>query len=210
MELVVLDLYGTIIEQGLDQSPVKFVKQTLDIQRPFPDYIEQFQTTFQTLRHNTLEEAFHLVADDFDKDPDEATFETLVGEWNKNALLSELYDDTEAAIESMRDERDVILVANVDEFTFRQIETKFGIRELFDDAYLSFETGHLKTSEDNMKRILHDHDVDREDVLYAGDSMASDIRPAKRFGFQTVLVDRRDTRDYSPKVKDLHELHSFL
>lgn len=210
MQLVVLDLYGTIIEQGLDQSPVKFVKETLDVKQSFPAYIEQFQTTFQTLRHKTLEEAFHLVADDFGLNPDDATFETLVGEWNKNALLSELYDDTEAAIQSMREDNTVVLAANVDEFTFRQIETKFGIRDLFDDAYLSFETGHLKTSEDNMKRILHDHDVETHEVLYAGDSMASDIRPAKSFGFQTVLVDRRDTREYSPKVKDLHELQSFL
>ena len=210
MQLVVLDLYGTIIEQGLDQSPVKFVKETLGVKQSFGAYIEQFQTTFQTLRHNTLEEAFHLVADDFNLEPDEATFETLVGEWNKNALLSELYDDTEAAIQSMRDDHTVVLAANVDEFTFRQIQTKFGIRDLFDGAYLSFETGHLKTSEDNMKRILHDHDVEKQDVLYAGDSMASDIRPAKSFGFQTVLVDRRDTRDYSPKVEDLHELKAFL
>lgn len=210
VELVILDLYGTIIEQGLDQSPVKYVKETMHIEKPFPLYIEQFQATFQTLRHVSLEQGFHLVADDFDKELDQATFDDLVDAWHRNAEQSELYDDTRDAIAELRDDHTVVLAANVDEYTFEHIDDAFDIRGMFDDTYLSYETGYLKSGDDNLNAITKDHGVTTDQVLYAGDSMASDVKPAKRFGFDAVLVDRRDTRDYRPKVHSLEALTDYV
>lgn len=209
-KVVVFDLYGTIIEQGLEKSPSKQVKKMLGISKSFQEFIETFQKDFMTLRHNTLEDAFRLVAEDFDVNPDQETFDALVGLWNKNALLSHLYEDTEPVLDELSATHRIILTANVSEFTFEQIDIKFDLRERFDDTYLSFETGVLKTSKENLDALLLEEDVDAEEVLYVGDSLKSDIYPARDHGLHTVLVDRRETREFEPKITTLEDLHIYI
>ena len=39
-----------------------------------------------------------------------------------------------------------------------------------------------------------------------GDSVHSDMVAAERVGMKSILVDRRNTRDFAPKVETLKEL----
>jgi len=43
-----------------------------------------------------------------------------------------------------------------------------------------------------------------------GDSIQSDIMAAKKIDMKSVLIDRRNSREYHPKIKSLHELDSVL
>jgi len=210
VKVVVFDLYGTIVEQGLENSPSKQVKKILGVEESFQEFITTFQQDFMTLRHNSLEDAFRLVAEDFGIEADQETFDELVGVWNKNALLSHLYTDTEEVLEEVKETHTIILAANVSEFTYEQLEIKFGLKDLFDDTYLSFETGRLKTSKENLDTILNDHDVTKDEVLYIGDSLKSDIYPCKEYGIDSLLIDRRETRDFEPKIITLEDVQLFL
>lgn len=210
VKVVIFDLYGTIAEQGLENSPSKQVKKILGVKESFQEFITTFQQEFMTLRHNSLEDAFRVVANEFDIDADQETFDELVGVWNKNALLTHLYDDTEKVLKEVKETHTIILAANVSEFTYEQLEIKFSFKELFDDTYLSFETGNLKTSQENLDTILNDQGVTKDEVLYVGDSLKSDIYPCKEYGIDSLLIDRRETRDYQPKIVTLEDLQLFL
>ena len=52
--------------------------------------------------------------------------------------------------------------------------------------------------------------LDVNDCILVGDSIQSDIIPAKRLGMNAVLIDRKNTRDFHPKMKDLKELEKVL
>ena len=87
---------------------------------------------------------------------------------------------------------------------------KFDLGELFDHVYLSYELGLLKTDTSFFKCVLTDLGLLAEDCVMVGDSIQSDIISAKRLGIKAILVDRRNSRDYHPKVKNLKELDGAL
>lgn len=203
--VVLVDLYGTILEQGLDESPVKMVKRRLDVQCAFQQYIERFQDTFMCRNYDSLREAFRAACEEFDVDVSDQELDRLVGDWNKNALLTKEYSDVQSGLNEIPEEYAAVLVANVDEFTFEQIDAKFDLRERFDDTYLSFETGHLKNSEEALDQIVAEHNSHVRSSWIIGDSMNSDIHPGETYGFKTILVDRRNNRDYEPKRSSFHK-----
>jgi FMN phosphatase YigB (HAD superfamily) len=203
--VVLVDLYGTILEQGLDESPVKMVKRRLDIQCAFQQYIERFQDTFMCRNYDSLRDAFKATCEEFDVDVSDQELDRLVGDWNKNALLTKEYNDVQRGLKEIPEEYAAVLVANVDEFTFEQIDAKFDLRERFDDTYLSFETGYLKNSEEALDQIVAEHNSYVESSWIIGDSMNSDIHPGETYGFKTILVDRRNNRDYEPRRSSFHK-----
>ena len=58
--------------------------------------------------------------------------------------------------------------------------------------------------------MLRELGVTEEEVVMVGDSVQSDIISAKRIGMKAVLIDRKNTRDYHPKIKNLNELEKVL
>ena len=43
-----------------------------------------------------------------------------------------------------------------------------------------------------------------------GDSLESDMKAAKAVGMRGILVDRKDKREFTPKIKSLEELEQHL
>ena len=68
----------------------------------------------------------------------------------------------------------------------------------------------IKTNPKMLSKILKENNLNPEDCVVIGDSLESDIFPAKNAGIKTVLVDRKNTREYHPKVMSLTELKTIL
>ena len=75
---------------------------------------------------------------------------------------------------------------------------------------MSWKTGHLKTDKELFDGVLKKLKVKKADALMVGDSMPTDMEGAKNAGIKSVLVDRRDSRDYPDKIHDLTELKTVL
>ena len=207
---LIFDVWGTIIEHGVDRSPSKFVKKKLGIKLNFQEFITTFQTSLFTEEYETLREGFENVASDFNKDVEDETYEDLIGLWNKRAMMSHMYQEVEEALGHLKGDYEIVLLANMDNISYNNLEQKYGLEDLFDEVYTSFDVGYVKGNPKFYKYILDAHDIHSDEALMVGDSIKSDMESAEKAGIDGVLMDRRDSREYEPKVIDVDELKLFL
>ena len=206
---ILFDFWGTLVENGV-WSPIKQVRNILEIKLPFPEYVVRMEKAMMTSKFNNLKEAFENVCKEFNLEINNDKIDSLVGMWNKSWMLAQPYQEIKEIITELRKKHQVILVSNTDCFSIKQVMEKFDLNELFDKVYLSCEIGMIKTDQNFFKHVLTDLNLTTDDATMVGDSIQSDIMAAKRMDMKAVLIDRRNTRDYHPKIKSLNELSRVL
>lgn len=206
---VLFDFWGTLVENGV-WSPIKQVRNILNVKMPFSEYVVRMEKAMMTDKFNSLREAFENVCKEFNVEATDKLLEDLIGIWNKSWMLAKPYDETIEVLKKLRENHQVILVSNTDCFSVSKVMQKFSLEELFDKVYLSCELKMIKTDKNFLQTVLADLNLRAEDCVLVGDSIQSDIIAAKRIGIKGILIDRRDTRDYSTKIKDLNEVEDQL
>jgi len=205
VKAIIFDFWGTLVGNGI-YSPVKQVQRILELQMPFSEYIVQFEHVFMTEQFLNLKEAFEAVCNHFNVSPDPQRIEALIGMWNKNRLLANIYPESQEVLEHLHGKVKLILVSNTDPFSVEPALEKFQLARFFDGIYLSYKERHLKSDPALFEKILADHSLAKEDVLMVGDSIESDMRAAEQAGVPALLIDRKDRREYPEKIADLREL----
>ena len=206
---ILFDFWGTLVENGV-WSPIKQVKKILEIKLPFPEYVVRMEKAMMTSKFNNLKEAFENVCKEFNLEINNDKIDSLVGMWNKSWMLAQPYQEIKEILTELRKNNQIILVSNTDCFSIKQVMEKFNLDELFDKVFLSCEIGMIKTDQNFFKHVLTDLNLTTDDATMVGDSIQSDIMAAKRMDMKAVLIDRRNTRDYHPKIKSLNELSRVL
>jgi putative hydrolase of the HAD superfamily len=87
---------------------------------------------------------------------------------------------------------------------------RFKLEEYFDLILLSCDTGLLKNEKGFYDSVMEKFDLSTDEILLVGDSLESDIEPAKALGIKSVLIDRHNKREYAPKIVSLTELNPYL
>ena len=148
----------------------------------------------------------------FNIEPKPFIIDKLIGVWNKNKLLSQLYPDTIQVLEELKKAKyKLAIVSNCPNNSVEPVIEKFGLGKYFDAVLLSWETGYLKTDKELFALAMKKLKVKKkEDVLMVGDSIPTDIEGAKNAGINAILVDRKGTREWPEKIKDLTELKNVL
>lgn len=207
---ILFDFWGTIIENGVFPSPVRQVKRILRVPQPFSEYITHFEEVFMTTKYETLNEAFREVAKSFDLTPPEFVYDKLIGMWNKNTFLSKPFEESMEVLEELKEDYKLILICNTDNHSIPQLIEKFNLKEYFDTIILSCDTGLLKTDKKMFELALKESKLKKEEVIMVGDSIPTDMEGAKKAGIKAILIDRRDTREYEPKISSLTELKEAM
>lgn len=211
VKAIIFDIWGTLIETGVHPSPSKQVKYFLRDRRHFSEFIINFEEVFLTKEFDSLKEGFEEVVDEFKLNIPEFVYDKLIGMWNKNNILAKEYEETFMALEALKKNGyKLFVLANLDKFSHEQLEQKFELSKYFDKMYLSYQTGFLKSNEDSFKQILKENKLKKEDVVMIGDSIASDIKGAENAGVKAILVDRRDSREFDPKILNLTQIEETL
>lgn len=211
VKAVILDLWGTIAENGVNPSPSKQVRYFLRVREPFSEFITTFEHSFMKKDFESLKEGFEAVVKDFNLKIPDFVYDKMIGMWNKNAILSKMYPEVKEYIETKKAEGiKFFLLSNTDKFSFEQIKQKYELDKLFDGLYASYETGLLKSDKQAYEKILEEHKLKKEDVIMVGDSIESDIKSAESAGIKAILIDRKETREFEPKIKTLNELDKHL
>lgn len=206
---ILFDFWGTLVEAGL-HSPIKQVQDILAIELPFSEYVVRMERAMMTMPFNALTEAFEAVCREFRIEPTAEQMEQLIGMWNKSWMLSRPYYEVEPVLAQLQNKYRLILISNTDCFSLPRALEKFQLGKYFEKSYLSFEQGILKNEASFLSKIMEELQVQKEDCLLVGDSIESDIAAARNAGIRAVLVDRRNRRDFSPKIQHLRELQRML
>jgi len=209
VEAILFDFWGTLVENGV-WSPIKQVKDILGLRMPFSDYVVRMEKAMMRSEFPTLKEAFESVCREFEVECDEEKLEKLIGMWNKSWMLAQPYEEVVEELQKLRENYKLFLVSNTDSFSVNQVLDKFKLRELFDETFLSYNLGLIKTDPGFFKRVLDKTGLNSESCIVVGDSIQSDMIAAKNAGIKAILIDRKNTRDFQPKIKNLKELDIFL
>lgn len=208
-KVIFFDFWGTLVENGIP-SPIKQVKNVLGIHLPFSDYVKRMETAMMTKNFSSLKEAFVAVCEEFDINPAESLLDQLIGLWNKSWMLASLYEDTEEVLADLQKDYTLVLVSNTDNFSIKNVFDKFALKKYFTGIYLSCDLGNIKTDKEFLPTIMANFNVEINDCVFVGDSIQSDMVAAKNAGIRGILVDRKNGRDYEPKIASLRELKELL
>ncbi len=209
VKVILFDFWGTLVENGV-WSPIKQVKNILRINLPFPEYVVRMEKAMMTSKFNNLKEALESVCQEFKVQCNEETMDLLIGMWNKSWMLAHPYEEVEETLLALRGKYKIVLVSNTDCFSINNVLEKFNLQGLFDQLYFSYELGMIKTDQNFFKHVVTDMEVSVEDCVMIGDSIQSDIISAKRLGMKAILIDRKNAREFHPKIKNLKELENSL
>jgi len=205
VKIIMFDLQGTLVENGVYPSPIKQVKAILRINAPFSDFVMRFENAFVTKQHPSLKDAFIAVCEEFQILPKEYIIDKLVGLWNTNKLLAKMYPDVIPALTELKSKYKLVLVANIDCFSKDMVE-RFKLNEYFDKILLSCDAGLLKNNKEFYTSMIEEYGLPPEDMVMVGDSIESDMNTARDLGIKGILVDRKNRREFTPKVLLLTEL----
>jgi len=211
VKAIVFDFWGTLVENGIFPSPIKQAKYFLRIDdMTFQEYVTIFEEALMLKNFDNLSDAFMNVGKAFDINPPEYIIEKLVGVWNKNRLLAKLFPETMDILNELKKDYKLVLLSNTDCFSLQPLLEKFEMNNLFDEVFVSYETGMLKTNPAVFDKILEKLGMEKEDVVVVGDSIDSDIKGAENAGIRAILIDRKGRREYKEKISSLEELKEIL
>ncbi len=209
VKVILFDFWGTLVENGV-WSPTKQVKNILQIDLPFSDYVTRMERAMMTSKFFELKDAFLAIGSEFKVNVGPRQMDLLIGMWNKSWMLAQPYKEVKEVLEKLKQNYTLVLVSNTDCFSEKRVLDKFGLLKYFDRAFFSHEMGLLKTDKRFFDQVLFDLNIPAEDCLMVGDSLQSDVLAAKQAEINAVLVDRKNVRDFSPKISSLTELEEFL
>lgn len=206
---IIFDFWGTIVDNGT-YSPLR---QSYGILRPrmdFSQFVQKFEQALMTQTFDEQAKGFTAVCEALEVPPKPFIIDKLIGLWNKNRMMAKVYPETASVLQALKDKKyKLCLLSNTDSLITQVIE-RFDLAKYFDEKFLSYETGMLKTDEELPAKIIRTLKVKKEDLVIVGDSIETDIEFAEKTGIKGILVDRKGTREYKNKIKDLTELEKNL
>ena len=202
---VFFDFWGTLVENGT-YSPLKQSYSILRVRIPFGEFAEQFERALMTKSYEDQATAFAEVCKAFNVNPIPIIIEKLIGVWNKNRLLAQIYPETIDTLKALKEKKiKIALISNAPNNNVEPVLERYGITDLFDGLFISYEQGKLKTDglfEAALKKLK----LKKGDVIAVGDSIETDIKGAEAAGIKAYLVDRKGKREFANKIQSLTEL----
>jgi len=209
IKAILFDFWGTLAEQGV-YSPIKQVRNILRIRMPFPEFVIRFEKAMMLHPFNDLQDTFLSLGEELNIEITRREMDDLIGMWNKSWMLAELYPEVEDALKQLKEKYTLVLVANTNKSYVEKVVEKFKLSSYFDKVFLSYQEGMIKTDREFFLRVVQELGLSVEECVMVGDSMQSDILAAQEAGMKAILVDRKNARDYAPKIARLLELEGVL
>lgn len=84
--------------------------------------------------------------------------------------------------------------------------------DIFDPLITASEMKKGKPDPEPFRRVIKELSVDPSSIMMVGDSISSDLAPAKKVGMKTALISEQETSTplADLEVKNVHELKEML
>jgi 2-haloalkanoic acid dehalogenase type II len=175
------------------------------------DFLKTFEKHFMLEKHTKLETPIK----DLLKELNVKFSGKLLNELKnilENALkFQKAYPETLDVLHKLKKNYKLAMISNTFYQSFKGLEKKFKLNEIFDVILKSYETKILKPDSRLFERAIKKLKVNKNEIIAVGDSLEDDMKPAKRFGIKCVLIDRTNKHpDYPDRITSLRQLERFL
>ncbi len=210
VKAVIFDFWGTLVENGT-YSPLKQTYKILRLRMSFGEFVETFEKAFMMQEFESQTDGLKKALQALKITPKDFIIEKLIAIWNMNKLFAKPYEDTVQCLEELKNQKiKIALMSNCPKDSTEYILEKYDLNKYFDAIALSWKEKLLKTDKKLFDELIEKMGVDRNDVLVVGDSLETDIAGAEKAKLKSLLIDRRNTRTYQPKILKLDELKKHL
>jgi len=210
IKAVIFDFWGTLVENGT-YSPIKQTYKTLNLRLSFGKFVEIFERVFMTQSYPSQMDGLKKTIEAFNLTPKNFIVEKLIGIWNMNKLFAKPYSDVVPALEELKRKNiKIALVSNSPKDSTEYVLEKYKLSNLFDVVALSHNLKLLKTDKQMFEFIIGNLGVNKNEIVMIGDSLETDMEAAQQSEIKGILMDRRNNREYQPKIKTLDELEKYI
>lgn len=101
------------------------------------------------------------------------------------------------------------IISNFNGSLQAKLNTFFG--DIFTDIFVSEKMGMAKPQLEFYERAIHHINIKPENILYIGDSIKLDIKPAQELGIKTLLIDRNSFFPlHKNRIQTLEEIKNYI
>ena len=113
---------------------------------------------------------------------DSVEFLELFGSW-----LAGLYDGTEALLGKLSDSYRLGCFSNINEIMWPPIRDKYGMGQLLNDYFLSYEMGMLKPDTEAFEYVIRELDIMPDRIAFF-DDLETNVKTAKQVGMNSFVT----------------------
>lgn len=196
IKLIIFDLYNTLVKPGrAENSPYeklfRFAGLTNEEKNKFRGII---------LTQNF---PYDKLIDTYFKDLDKDIVGTIKEYLNEELDNTQLFPETVEVLEHLYTKYDLCLMSNASA-DFKKPFYKLGLDKYFDKVIFSCDVGYTKPNPSIYKLAMKGHIP--QDILMVGDSLKSDYNGSRAVGINSILIDRRGSKNVDDKINNLKEL----
>lgn len=196
IKAIVFDLYGTLLSIGDKANPYKALVQS-DRYVHRAVLVNNFSSIMDACRFLNIDMSSGSILN--------------VEEGIKQELDSvSVYPEVLPVLQWLRDEGYALgLISNL-ATPYKEPFFKMRLNDFIDCSVFSCDVGCMKPEMEIYRMMSQKLGVSPEEVLMVGDSLRFDVIGSRAFGFNSLLLDRNDIKDFSKKIKSLEDLRMIL
>ncbi len=188
----------------LDTSRTEFIERWRAVAERYWEIYHQGNISY---REQKRERVRTVLNRDESELPDEEADEVLDWYLGHYKRACRLFPDAEACLRNLREHVELGILTNGGQELQHDKLQRTGIIDYFDPIVCSDEVGHAKPNKEIFDRACERADRSPERIIYIGDSVELDVRPANDFGMTGVWLNRENG---SPSTsRPFHHLSSL-
>ena len=122
-----------------------------------------------------------------------------------------MFDDVRPALAALKGKYRLGILSNCTALVYSAVRQRFKLEDTFDSVITSFQIGRLKPDKAAFVAAMNSLGLNRDQVIFVGNSFRDDIRAAENMGLNSVMIDRKNANpQYTNRIETLQGLSRFL
>lgn len=209
IKAILFDCWDTLFYT--DKKPHPFTLFAEKLERSFDDYeyLKKFEKNLMIKKTETTQESVINLLNDLNILAEENLVEELVFLLEEGHNSAVPFPETIQVLKKLKEKYRLGLITNTSYPSFKSLDDKYQISELFDTVVTSFDKGLIKPDKGMFQSALAELNIKPEEAIMVGDSYEDDVLASEKIGIMGLLIDRNDKYVVENKIKDLSSLLSL-
>jgi HAD superfamily hydrolase (TIGR01509 family) len=205
---IIFDLFNTLVYE--DRQPSRFEEFSRLIGKNPEDYAYKklFEKSFMTEIIEAYSKPTLALLRELGLRANEELIDRLVAVLNDCEPQSfKFYEDVKPMLNALGGKYSLGILSNCNSIVYSKIRLKLKLEETFGSVVTSWQIATLKPDKAAFAAALNAIGLNRDQVVFVGNSFKDDVRAAENFGLNAVLIDRRNRfPQYSYRIERLPDI----
>ena len=209
---VVFDLFNTLIYEKREQIRWWEASKLLGLNLDKYDTLKVWEQIFCTHLYSDFREPLTTLRKKLANPVSDEAFEKSLQVMNNfDEKTFQMFDDVRPVLRALKGKYKLGLLTNVTAPDYAVARKKFKLNDIFDAIGASCQIEVIKPDKRAFVAILHALNLNRDQIIFVGDSFRDDCRGAENAGLNAVMIDRFSKHtEFEKRIEKLQELSRFL